>query len=402
MNPSFSGLPVRGLIVALLLSAGCSAPPVYTTSFETPPAEEGWQCKGGVDVALPGPADGWVSEDASHGQRCIAATAGMWLSPPMAMEPLKFYRVDFQSKTPSPGYWVAQFFDADGREIPADDYSNVFASDDWARNVDYVLGRTGMQSARLGFRAGQRPMLIDDVSVRAALRSEVRRWADALYATLPPVAYRPDADRWQYLQATRQKLRRRQPLRLVLLGDSIANDLGNSHFHLLIERMYPGSQITLIPSVRGGAGCWYYKERGRIKRYVLDYQPDLLMIAGVSHHFDVESVRSVVRQVRDGSNCDILVMTGALSNPQGGSYSPSWQRFNTRDEALRKLKEFADALAAAGRQDGFATLDLRGLWEGYLETSPRPADWFHRDPVHGNSRGKQIIGRIVARFFQRD
>ena len=50
----------------------------------------------------------------------------------------------------------------------------------------------------------------------------------------------------------------------------------------------------------------------------------------------------------------------------------------------------------------FATLDLRTAWEDYVRRSPRPREWYKRDSVHANLRGKQVMGRIVARYFSPD
>jgi hypothetical protein len=45
-------------------------------------------------------------------------------------------------------------------------------------------------------------------------------------------------------------------------------------------------------------------------------------------------------------------------------------------------------------------LDMRSEWNEYVLRSPRPIEWFLRDPIHGNSRGKQVVGRILFRYFE--
>jgi len=42
------------------------------------------------------------------------------------------------------------------------------------------------------------------------------------------------------------------------------------------------------------------------------------------------------------------------------------------------------------------------VWEDYLAGCGRPLNWYQRDFVHANSRGKQILGRIMERFFTPD
>ena len=117
------------------------------------------------------------------------------------------------------------------------------------------------------------------------------------------------------------------PLRVAMLGDSICNDTSNSLYETLLARIYPKAKLEIVTSVRGGTGCWYYKDEGRVKPYVLDYKPDLVMIAGISHGFDVESIRSVIRQIRQGSNCEILVMSGAIAPRE--VYEPIYVRSKT-------------------------------------------------------------------------
>ena len=35
-----------------------------------------------------------------------------------------------------------------------------------------------------------------------------------------------------------------------------------------------------------------------------------------------------------------------------------------------------------------------------IAASRKPHDWFNRDYVHNNDRGKQLIGRVLQRYFQ--
>jgi hypothetical protein len=127
-------------------------------------------------------------------------------------------------------------------------------------------------------------------------------------------------------------LRRGGKLSIVMPGDSICNDTSNSLYETLICRHYPKAKPRVITSVRGGTGCQYYQDENRVEDYVLRYRPDLLIIAGISHGYDVEAMRSVVRQVKAKSNCEILVLTGAITPRQrteqgylrGRSQKPPW------------------------------------------------------------------------------
>jgi len=63
---------------------------------------------------------------------------------------------------------------------------------------------------------------------------------------LKPVRLALGPDRWRHLAATRALLQNGKPLRLLVLGDSIANDMSNSQFHLPIQRRFPKANITLL------------------------------------------------------------------------------------------------------------------------------------------------------------
>ena len=137
------------------------------------------------------------------------------------------------------------------------------------------------------------------------------QWADRLYATLPPINVKAVPRPGKRLDRSLQKLRDGQTLRIVMLGDSIINDTGNSPFDVLLERKYPKAKVEVITSVRGGGGCQYYKLENRVEQYVLQYRPDLLVIGGISNDGPA-SVREVIHQVRAKQDPDILVMSGAV------------------------------------------------------------------------------------------
>jgi len=113
---------------------------------------------------------------------------------------------------------------------------------------------------------------------------------EAVYSQMPAVAYKPPVGRWKNLGRTRKLLTKADSLNVVMLGDSIVNDTSRSCWNLLLEKRYPKCKINKITCVRGSTGCWWYKEAGRVKKYVLDHKPDMVIIGGISHRGDVEEV----------------------------------------------------------------------------------------------------------------
>ncbi len=253
-----------------------------------------------------------------------------------------------------------------------------------------LIASMTVMAALLGMHAGQAAqddgMYVNDKPERTI------EAIDAAYATIPPVQFAPEKGRWRNLAGVRRKLLKGGPLTIVNLGDSIVNDAWRSGWGLLLQRRYPKCAITSWIVVRGSTGCWWYRDNGRVERYVTAKAPDLVVIGGISQRDDIDSIREVIRQIRAGCKADILLMTGPFGtvDPREASWQPDIDPKGADYRA--KLK----ALAAELRT-GF--LDLAGAWGVYIRQSGKELDWFKRDVVHANERGEQILGRIIERFL---
>ena len=215
-----------------------------------------------------------------------------------------------------------------------------------------------------------------------------------IYLQIPPVRYNPPNNRWKNLPLTKKFLSGSGTFRVVMLGDSIVNDTSRSCWNLLVERRYPKCKIEKITSVRGSTGCWWYKEPGRVKKFVLDQKPALVIIGGISNRDDMDSIHEVIRQIKAESDADILLMTGAF-----GSVDPrdnkQWQRISDPNH----FSEYRKGLEQLARETGAAFLDMETAWAEYIRNSGKELDWFKRDPIHANERGEQIPGRILESYF---
>ncbi|HUT45042.1 MAG TPA: SGNH/GDSL hydrolase family protein [Sedimentisphaerales bacterium] len=217
---------------------------------------------------------------------------------------------------------------------------------------------------------------------------------NGIYSQMDPVRYSPPPYRWKNLPRTRKLLTDRDTLRVVMLGDSIVNDTSRSCWNLLVEKRYPECKIDKITSVRGSTGCWWYKEPGRVRKFVLEHKPSLVMIGGISHRGDIDSIREVIRQIRAASDADILLMTGAFGNVDPRD-DDQWQRISDRDH----FSEYRKGLELLARGTGAAFVDLEIAWAGYVRESGKDLDFFKRDPIHANERGEQILGHILESYF---
>jgi len=386
------------LLVSLLAAAGCGwfePEPLLETDFEADPVAAGWTL-----AAPPGAvAEGAWADGGAAGSRCLLVRAGYWESPPAPVEPLAYYRVRFRSQATGRGRWSAVFTDADGDPLAAACLDSIYAPTHWDATEVCIRAHAEAVEVRLRFEATGTPVAIDDVELVPAGADEVAEWADAVYATLPPLAYEPPADRHRHLPRTMAALAAGEPLRVVVLGDSIANDLSHSLFEVLVARRWPGAAMRVVTSVRGGAGCEFYREGDRLRESVLRHGPDLVIIAGISHGCDAEAVRDCVRQIRAAGDADVWVLSGAVCSLE-----------RMREDMLRRtglpeavvaevFRGWPESLAAMCAEEKVEYLDLRGAWEAYLAGSPRPRAWYQRDAVHANTRGKQVLGRILAAYL---
>jgi len=233
----------------------------------------------------------------------------------------------------------------------------------------------------------------NDVYVRTVEERSAEQ-VTQIRSEIPPVKYSPPKDRWKNLPRTSRILSSANSrLNIVMLGDSIVDDLSRSQWNRLVQERYPNCTISKITCFRGSTGCWWYKEPGRVQRYVLDHKPDLVIIGGISQKDDIDSIREVIGQIRAGSECDILLLTGPFG------------RVDPRDDEQFTFKtdpEGADYRARLMRlskevKTGF--MDLCGYWGVYIRESAHDLDWFKRDVVHANERGEQVIGLLLAMHF---
>lgn len=369
-------------------------PPLLASDFRLAPAAEGWE-PSKTPVPFEGEAIRRAGDPDEHG---IRIRKGQLMSTPFPVEPFAFYRLEFLAQAAEKPLCAAVFFDKDGKEIVADDHDSIDTSTDWRPYALCFRGHADAARARIRLQASASSLAVKNLRVKRITIDEAAAWAAGLAAQCPVVQFEPAADRWQFLPRSMQRLATGGPLRIVMLGDSICNDTSNSLYEAVFSRIYPKAKLEIVTSVRGGTGCWYYKDEGRVKSYVLDYKPDLVMIAGISHGFDVAAIRSVIRQIRQGSNCEILVMSGVITPRE--AYEPMYVNFKPAAMALDDMEQFSARMRRMCREERVEFFDIRRAWEEYMLRSYKPYDHFARDRIHGNSRGKQIVARILAKYFE--
>ena len=385
------------LAVCAWAFSAAAAEPLLQSDFARDPLAQGWELRGcGTQ-----PFDGaWIDAGQKPRQRCLVVRQGYWQSPAVAVKPFHYYRLRFSAKSESVAYCAAVFSDGDGKELVADAYDGLCAAKDWTPQTFCFRGHPAASRVRLRFQAGEKPLSVDDVTFEEVDAHEVAAWADRIAATCPVLQYEPPADRGQHLPRTHKALERGGRLRVVMLGDSICNDISNSLFETTLQRAYPKTRIEVVTSVRGGAECQYFQHEGRVREHVLAYKPDLVVIGGISHDFDPGPFRSVIRQIRAESACDILVLTGAICPAESTQQGYLKTTRLPLGEALENMEKFTPRMRRMTADEKVAFLDMRAVWDEYVRGSSKPCEWFQRDGIHANCRGKQIAGRILLRYLE--
>ena len=324
---------------------------------------------------------------------------GQLLGPsvPACKNEFEFYSLSFDARTPENCYWGVFFNDKDGKMLVPDIYSTGYASKEKQHYEQVIYGRekaAGIQP----FLQSVKGIEVWDMQLKPIPAEAAAKWCDRLYQTLPPLSCTAPADRLKLLPKTVDAMKTGRPWRVVMLGDSIINDTFNSNFQSLLTRLYPKADMKFICSVRGSTGCWYYQEPEHFKSYVSGLNPDLLIIGGISQKDDIAAIRKVIEMTRQQIGCEILLMSGPLGNdwrkhdekkPDAALPVQTW----TPTPFVEKQRQLAEELHVE-------FLDTATAWHNYLGRSGKPWQWFQRDAVHGDDRGKQIVGRIVEAYFK--
>jgi hypothetical protein len=155
--------------------------------------------------------------------------------------------------------------------------------------------------------------------------------------------------------------------------------------------------MKFICSVKGGTGCWHYQKQEEFDKYIKDLNPDLLIIGGISNKNDIDAIGKVITMAKEQIDCEIILTTGPLGEDlrkydnKNKLQNLSRQCIGSRKSVMLK-QNLADEL-------NVEFIDLATKWNNYLGNSQKPWQWFNRDPVHGNDRGKQIVGRLMNQYF---
>lgn len=392
-------MTMKCLGVMMMIGTGATklnaqAAVLLQSDFEQDPLKAGW-CSWVPDGK--GPTPERAEGNAHSGTRYLSATRGRWRSPMLPVEPGSYYLAEAFTRGDGPGLWHALFFDGHGVKLEStNDLSTAKTgictgtdpSAEWKRQTMCFRAAPDVTHAQLIFEPRLEKLLaVDDVTVRAATWQEAAQWAETIDGSIPPVAYAPPTNRWQYLPRTRKILQEGGSLRMVMLGSSGINDISSGYPELLIRKRNPKALVDPVISVRGSTGCNYYQAPEQVKAYVLDYKPDVVLIECASFDSTTGSIRRVVEQVRAAGQAEIVLVGIA-------AFDKAWLTPIDPDGT-----DFFANVQRLASQEKVAFLDLTRPGARYFTDCSKPYESFRRDTHHFNDRGKQVMAQLVAAFF---
>ena len=321
-----------------------------------------------------------------------------------------FYQLTYTAKSRSNGYWWCDFFDKNDELLP-DINSRLYIDSEWKTYTVQFPCDPRAVKGQLAF-VSSKGCTVKDVSLRRISVEDAAKNCDDFYATLPQLKEAVPVNPFKYLPKTLKALQQGKKLRIVLLGDSIVNDTYCSAFTSLVMRDFPN--VEFIISVRGSTGVYYYHEEKNFKDYCAKYNPDLVMIGGISNHAceNYKRIQDNLEETIDrcrAIGAEVIVMTPPPSyewrqNCQDTSWNENWACWDYA--AWMKKMQYWTPMWQAYQRKACANKQV-ALWD--MTTGPanvwafsrKPLGWFKRDGAHNDDRGKMLIGQHLAAHFRK-
>jgi len=319
--------------------------------------------------------------------------------PIIKIEPDCFYKFSFTMVSTVRSHWGVTWYDKEGKARIADNYG-VFQAVGKQRCERLIYSEAVATGAQPFFQSNGQ-IYVKDFKLEKLTDDEAAQLADELIDGLPKLKFDPPKDILAKIPKTIEAMKTGKEWRVVMLGDSIINDTYNSAYPALLKRHFPKMNWKLFCSVRGSTGCWFYKDPEQFKLFVSDYKPDLLIVGGISQLYDLDSLRELIEKVKKEIGCEILLMTGPMADDwRKIDYYAIFDGIAVPQPWEFKNDAFYKYYAPYAKTQELAFIDMHSIWNQYLGNSKAAWQYFHRDKVHANELGKQILARIIEQCFK--
>lgn len=316
-----------------------------------------------------------------------------WESALFDLQEYQYYRVSFQSKSDMKGVWGIFFYDAFGKRLTYDFSSSFDGSKQLMKNVSFFGTKHNASKGRIVLYPCDAKIDIRNITIEKVDWRDVLDWLKNTYRKLPRIKVHLIKKQKNTLNII--KGFKKEKIRIVLLGDSIMNDTANCFFDILLRKRYPSFKAEIIPSVRNSTGCTYYEKGNRVDKYIIHYNPDLLIIGGISNKGNVSAIRNVIRKVKRKINPEIIVLNeifGESEKPHN-NLNLSLSHYDGRNSYSYKLTDLA-------KKENFEFFDISTLWRMYLKSAKIPYEFFLRDKIHPNDYGRTILAYFLFYLFK--
>jgi len=382
-----AGIQARGAAPKAGPVAGTEAgeEAVLAWRFDRDPADLGWSASAGWT-----PPEGDVP---GH----VHVRDGEWACDGVPVNPGGVYMAHVTCRADGPGYWQWEFLDAAGRVLFGP-VSPITPSDDWQVLSTPVPAHPCATTGVLRIWPGDRKLVrVRELRVEPVTAGEALAVYDTFNATLPELGPCDQPQPGRLIPDAIRRLREGGTLRIVLLGDSFANDLFYGGFGLLLQRAFPAPRIVLIPVVANSAGAYYWRAENRVADRVLPLQPDLVIFTSVSTSvYTMENVADMVRQLRDAGIDEILLTHDAPGNAMEPEHA------GKRGWSPRigpESKDYAGRLYRYALEAGVELADVAGpLLQAILDSGDGSGAYM-RDIIHYNDRGRHLMARALVNYF---
>lgn len=223
--------------------------------------------------------------------------------------------------------------------------------------------------------------LVDDVRIEKQTTNEYAAYSDAIVASLGGDVRKFEGGletRLKRLPQTLNVLQNGGTLRIVLLGDSLVNNLSYGAFDALVMRSFPNVVVQPIQVVANQTGVqtWAVAD---LKTSLYNKKPNLIFIGGISNTLDPEPWAALISQIRQNlPNADILLS----SRTKGGDGGESSHAISTIAEA---------------NETGF--IDSAASFDAFLADYKPDISKITSDGVHLTPIGREIPARALAWFL---
>jgi acyl-CoA thioesterase-1 len=200
----------------------------------------------------------------------------------------------------------------------------------------------------------------------------------------------------QFLQATLERLKAGESLKIVAFGDSITAGGDATKPELFfwqrwadgLQKRYHRAQISIINGATGGDTT--VQGLQRLKAKVLDQKPDLVLIAfGMNDHnigsvpvpqFE-QNLKRMISRIRAQTSAEIIMLSAFPPNRK-------W-KFGSHH-----MQDYAAATSSVAVETRCAYADVFGNWQS-LAARKKPEDWLANNINHPNDFGHWIYFKVL-------